>query len=124
MVENEANETNEVPKKQTVLKVHWRQSIGNPYLQGLTPDMLTPEGAIILRLVKSPKEREHIAPKTMMAFHYDREFVEEFLIRRFFEPLEVQPAQYNDVQKIIIAAWRTYRKRQEQALAEVEEIEI
>ena len=99
--------------------IHWRQAMGNPFLQRLTPQMLTAEGALISRHIKAPKARTAFDSKRLVLVRYDRDYVIEKICSAVFVPLEPEPKQYNDIQALFHRAWRLYRSRVEASNAEV-----
>lgn len=68
--------------------LHWRELIGNPFLQQLHPDMLEDEGKTIAKQVK----RRGSAEKEICEVHYDREYIYRFIEYRLLKPLGITSA--------------------------------
>lgn len=86
--------------------IHWSELHGNKFLNGIHPDMLTPNGYDLKtmgRCVGMGKSAETVP----LIVHFDETFVVEVIKRKLLETL--QPTSYNDLQKIVSRAWKEWK---------------
>jgi hypothetical protein len=86
--------------------IHWKETLGNRYLQALHPMMLTDEGYKALRHIKQAGEGSRSSQKEWIEVVYDSEYVAVKLIKDWLQPLRI--IEFNTFQKVISMCWKMY----------------
>ena len=97
-------------KNESLQEVEWQNMLGNPYRYGLTPYMLLPNGYRYTTTVRI-KGQGKSEDKIPAIICFDEDYVVSYIQTLILEKL--QPTSYNDFQKIISKAWKSWQSSEQ-----------
>jgi hypothetical protein len=87
--------------------VQWFEVLGNPFLQGLHPRMLTDDGYTVLKLGRV-RGMSKCAPPIPLKIIFHRDYVEKYLEITLLSKLK--PTDYNQLQSVISGAYKIWKR--------------